>query len=130
MLIAGKRETHVKEKPYGSLPGGQFSSTSYIGTIFKDDITSETRRLQDVIANYVPQEWPCAYNYALGTMDCDPTCVTGSLDVPCPEKELFDTERKLLRLRMNAFRRLAFMEPDIATINSVLDRENTMYSRR
>lgn len=130
MLIAGKREAQVKRTPYESLPGGQFSSTGYIGAIFKDDIASDRSRLENDIANYVPQEWPCAYNYTLGTIDCDPTCVTGSLDVPCPEKEIFNTQRKLLRLKMNGFRRLAFMEPGIATVHSLLDRANTVYSRR
>lgn len=129
MLIAGKREAQAKRVPYESLPGGQFSSTSYIGAIFKDDTNSERRQLKDDIANYVPQEWPCAYNYALGTIECDPTCITGSLDVPCPERELFKTQRKLLRLDMNAFRRLAFMDPSITTVHSVLDWENTVYSR-
>lgn len=129
-MIAGKQETRAKKTSYQALPGGQFSSASYIGAFFKDNITSEMTRLQDDIANYVPQEWPCAYNCALGTIECDHTCVSGIVDVPCPEKEVFASERKLLRLKMSSFRRLAFMHPDIATVNTVLDRENTVYSRR
>lgn len=115
--------------PDKSLPGGKFSNVEYVGKMYKDDVASEMSQLQDDIANYVPQEWPCAYISELGSVQCDMTCVSGTLDVPCPEKMLFDQERKLLQLKMAPFRRLALTQPDITAVNSVLDREHTVYSR-
>lgn len=130
-LIAGKHTRNSEEEPNPSPLGGKVSAIDYIGTFSKDDITSETSRLQEDIANYVPQEWPCLYNSEIGEAKCDMECVSYSIDVAlCPEGELFKTERKLQKIQMRAFRRLAFMNPEIAEVNSLLDGESLVYTHR
>ncbi|CEJ91871.1 hypothetical protein VHEMI07558 [[Torrubiella] hemipterigena] len=128
--IAGKHEVHNRQTPDDALPGGQYSSIEYIGTITRDDIASETHVVQELIDSYVPQKWPCKYNYELGIMECDGHCKSRDLYVVCPQIDHFKQQRKLLQLSMIPFRRLALMDPDITSINSVLDQKDIVYSRR
>lgn len=102
----------------------------YIGTITRDDITSETHQVQEQIESYEPQKWPCPYNYELGIMECDFNCVSRDIGVLCPQVDYYKQQRKLQQLHMIPFRRLAFMNPDITSINNVLGQKDIVYSRR
>lgn len=114
-MRAGKHARHSEQEPNPSPLGGKVSAIDYIGAFSKDNITLETSRLQEDIANYVPQEWPCWYDSEIGEAQCDMECVTYTIDVAsCPEGELFNAERKMQKIQMRAFRRLAFINPDIA----------------
>jgi hypothetical protein len=106
-------------------------TTLYVGTYSRDRRVIARHRLEEAIANYVPQEWPCFYNERLGMTECNSDCVSNSgLNVPCPEQELFDAERKLRRLRMGDLRRFAFDDSCIADVNSLLEDEDIIYNHR
>lgn len=103
----------------------------FVGTYTTEDITAEKRRLEEIIANYQPQEdnedeiGYCEYSPSTGGVDCSFNCISSYQDFEeCREMEFRRTKRKLLRLnKMRPFLALAFSDPGVAAVNNLLDGE-------
>ncbi|RFU24975.1 hypothetical protein B7463_g11362, partial [Scytalidium lignicola] len=111
--IAG-REPNGDRKPR--------NSDRYIGT-YNDNLESEIKQQEQIIANYEEQEYPCPYNPSTGIVECNDSCISSILDVPCPMRRYYKAERKLKELKMRPFLTLAFSNPDIGETNALLGRE-------
>lgn len=48
----------------------------------------------------------------------------------CPEKTLYHAQRQLLRLRMQPFMKLVFLDPRLATHNDLLRNKKFLYSHQ
>lgn len=101
----------------------------FVGTYTVEDVAAKKRRLEQIIANYDPQKFPCPYNPSTGQIDCFSECISYILDeMVCPERTLYQAERELSRLKMRPFLTLAFSDPGIAAGNGLLDGEGVINS--
>jgi hypothetical protein len=106
------------------------SKDTFIGTYKDDYLVAEKGRLEQTIADYTPQEFPCPYNPSTGRTACLYECITSTIDeVGCPEQELHHAERELLRLEMRPYLTLAFSYPSVAAANDLLDRDDIAISQ-
>jgi hypothetical protein len=94
-----------------------------IGAYTTEDLAAKKRRLEQIIADHDPQEFPCQYNPSTGQMYCDWNCVSLFTNEICAETACYDAERELLRLNMRPFLTLAFSDPGIAAMNDLFNGE-------
>ncbi|KAL2820862.1 hypothetical protein BDW59DRAFT_181387 [Aspergillus cavernicola] len=106
---------------------GATPTAKFIGTYSFNDTFSEQKRLEKVIEDYQPQEFPCAYDSDTGYVNCSMNCITRLLDdAKCPERTRYKAERKLASLHKGPFLKLAFLDPNIATLNPLLNKEGVI----
>ncbi|PVH96265.1 hypothetical protein DM02DRAFT_535641, partial [Periconia macrospinosa] len=106
------------------------SKSTFIGTYTDDYLTAEKGRLEQIIADYVPQEFPCPYDPSTGRTACLYDCISSNIEEEeCPEQKLHYAERDLLRFRMRPYLTLAFSCPSIAAANGLLDGEDIAISQ-
>jgi len=99
----------------------------FVGTYTTEDLTAEKGRLEQTIASYDPQEFPCPYNPSTGQVNCFSSCISYQLDgIICPEQTLYQAQRELSRLSMRPFLTLAFSDPGVAAVNGLLDGEGVI----
>lgn len=122
ILIAGresKGKQHAKHKD--KFVGGTYTS---------EHLTAEKGRLEQIIADYDPQEFPCRYNSSTGQMYHSDNCISNIIDiidgVKCPEQTYYETERELACLKTRPFLTLAFSDPGIAAVNDLLGGERVI----
>lgn len=84
-------------------------------------------RLEQDIANYLPGDCPCPYDTDYGNARCICHC---SYDEICPAQLYFDAKRRRVQLQIRDLRRLALMNPEIATFNTLLDDGDIIHCRR
>ena len=71
----------------------------FIGTYTTDDLLPEKKRLEQIIVDYQPQQFPCPYDSFIGCVNCFESCISSILDdEECPEKRLYEAERELSSL--------------------------------
>lgn len=100
----------------------------YVGIYLRDRCVIVRYCFEEVIVNYVFQEWFCFYNERLGMMECNLDCVSNfGLNVLCFEQEFFDVERKLCCFRMGDFRWFVFDDFCIVDVNSLFEDEDIIY---
>jgi len=119
------RESAGKQKPK--------QNGSFIGTYTDEDLASEKQRLEQIIDNYRPQQFPCPYNFATGETDCSrEDCVSSALEdeEECPERRLHRAKRELSRLKLRPFLTKAFSDPGLAALNDFLLWEDVIYSHK
>jgi hypothetical protein len=95
-----------------------------------EDLAVKKQCLENIVAEYEPQEWPCAYDLSTGLVDCSFDCISFMADVECPEKKVFRAQRELSALNMRSFLKLAFSSPDLAAENDLLKGEDVIMSHR
>ncbi|PMD52179.1 uncharacterized protein K444DRAFT_709177 [Hyaloscypha bicolor E] len=62
----------------------------FVGTYTTEDLAAEKGRLEQIIASYDPQEFPCPYNPSTGQVNCFSSCISYKLDgIICPERTLY-----------------------------------------
>ena len=93
------------------------------------EFANEKLRLENAIAEYQPQEYPCQYDSSTGSTQCWSECISYHADfIKCPERDLHIAQRKLLRHKMLAFLGLAFRDPKLATGNDLFEDWNLIHS--
>lgn len=94
------------------------SDSEFIGSYTEEDIETQKQRLEQKVAEYMPQEFPCSYDPETGRTDCFNDCVSWvGYGLECPEETFHSAERGLRRLNMRQFLALAFSDPSIAKGN-------------
>lgn len=109
---------------------GSRGATEFIGMYKTKDFHTEKKRLEEIIERYREQEFPCPYNLSTGRVDCLQGCVSGIIDIRCPEEVLFEAERELQNLETRHLMKLAFSNPTLAASNEFLQREKMVYGHR
>jgi hypothetical protein len=89
-----------------------------------DDLPTQKQRLEQVISDYIRQEYPCEYDPSSGHVDCNDFCISKIADdFECPEKILYEGKRDLSRLSLRRLLVLAFHSPNIARANDLLSED-------
>lgn len=123
ITIAGRKSKGKHESTYDG---------SFVGNYTTEDLAAEKRRLEQIIADYDPQEFPCPYDLSIGQVDCLRSRISFIGDwIVCPEKitMLYQAQRELSRLKMQPFLTLAFSDPDLVAVNGLLDGEGVINSQ-
>ncbi|PMD37950.1 hypothetical protein L207DRAFT_431552 [Hyaloscypha variabilis F] len=128
--LFGVREVRIVEISIAGreLKGKQRTNHKrFVGTYTTEDLAAEKGRLEQTIASYDPQEFPCPYNPSTGRVNCFSSCISYQLDgITCPEQTLYQARRELSRLNMRPFLTLAFSDPGVATVNGLLEGEGVI----
>ncbi|KAK1763811.1 hypothetical protein QBC33DRAFT_548655 [Phialemonium atrogriseum] len=104
---------------------GLRQNDEFVGTYIREEENEiRTQHLKREIANYIPQDPPCEYNYDTG-MGCSFFCGEDlSEGILCPEREFWDSKRALSRMESRLPLVLAFREPALAMGNDLLEKED------
>lgn len=95
----------------------------YVGIYNSEDLVAKRKHLEQVIADYKPQDWPCPYDVSTGIVVCLDDCVTSYADyAECPERTKFRAERELSLLRLRPIFTHCFLKAEIAAHNHLLSR--------
>ena len=95
----------------------------------EDDATRRTR-LEEKVAGYTPEEFPCYYDATTGKVNCFPDCDSWyGFDSECPVDTLYSARRELARMSMRRFLARAFSDPEIARGNDLLPDDLFMSDR-
>lgn len=109
---------------------GANKAVEFAGMYTKIDLQSEKKRLETIIENHMEQGEPCQYDLSTGLVHCSFDCVSHDIDMRCPELVKLEAERQLGNLNTQPLMRLAFSNPELATLNEFLQGENLIYGHR
>jgi hypothetical protein len=101
--------------------------------LYRDTEPARKRsKLEDKIANYEPQDFPCPYNPSTGTVDCFiNNCISCMADdIECPERCFYESQRQILHLKRRPLLTQAFSNGNVAKANNLLRKERLVYSHR
>ncbi|RAK90091.1 hypothetical protein BO79DRAFT_227041 [Aspergillus costaricaensis CBS 115574] len=100
----------------------------YVGIYNSEDSVAKRKHLEQVIADYKPQDWPCPYKASTGAVYCHDDCVTSYADyAECPERTKFRAERELSLLSLRPILTQCFFQAKIAAHNHLLSRERLIH---
>ncbi|PWY82687.1 hypothetical protein BO83DRAFT_385284 [Aspergillus eucalypticola CBS 122712] len=103
----------------------------YVGIYNSEDLVAKRKHLEQVIADYKPQDWPCPYDISTGSVVCLYDCVTSYADyVECPERTKFRAERELSLLSLRPILTQCFFQAKIAAHNHLLSRERLIHGHQ
>lgn len=87
--------------------------------------------MEQIIADYEPQRWPCPYDTSTGTVNCLDECVTTYADdMECPERMKYKAERELSLLSLRHILTQCFFQAEIAAHNTLLNREGLIHGHK
>lgn len=112
--------------------GGEISEVQYLGLYREAEPPNKRSELEDNIANYKPQDFPCPYNPSTGKANCFTNyCISCIVDdMECPENRLYESQRQLLHLIRRPLLTQAFTNENVANGNSLVKNEKLLYSHR
>lgn len=103
----------------------------YVGIYNSEDLVAKRKHLEQVIADYKPQDWPCPYKASTGAVYCHDDCVTSYADyAECPERTKFRAERELSLLSLRPILTQCFFQAKIAVHNHLLSRERLIHGHQ
>ncbi|OJI83167.1 hypothetical protein ASPTUDRAFT_57124 [Aspergillus tubingensis CBS 134.48] len=108
--------------------GRRSTGIEYVGIYNSEDLVAKRKHLEQVIADYKPQDWPCPYKASTGAVYCHDDCVTSYADyAECPERTKFRAERELSLLSLRPILTQCFFQAKIAAHNHLLSRERLIH---
>ncbi|RMZ46441.1 hypothetical protein CA14_008224 [Aspergillus flavus] len=110
--------------------GGEISEVQYLGLYREAEPANKRSELEDNIAHYEPQDFPCQYNPSTGKVNCSRNYCVSCIadDIECPENRLYESQRQLLHLIRRPLLTQAFSNENVANGNSLLKNEKLLYS--
>ncbi|BCS04873.1 uncharacterized protein AKAW2_80674A [Aspergillus luchuensis] len=111
--------------------GRRSTGIEYVGIYNCEDLVAKRKHLEQVIADYKPQDWPCPYKASTGAVYCHDDCVTSYADyAECPERTKFRAERELSLLSLRPILTQCFFQAKLAAHNHLLSRERLIHGHQ
>ena len=108
--------------------GGEISEVQYLGLYREAEPANKRSELEDNIANYKPQDFPCPYNPSTGKANCSTNyCISCIVDdMECPENRLYESQRQLLDLIRRPLLTQAFTNENVANGSNLVKNEKLL----